>query len=72
MWGYKMAQFFFWDYDWVGLSSKTSQALSISQSALLLTLVEYPIDAHNPKQGFGVSDLIFRLSGYMFCIPERT
>lgn len=63
IWGYKMTQFFFWAYDWVGLSPKTSQALSISQSALLLTLVEYPIDAHNPKQGFGVSDLIFDYMG---------
>jgi len=63
MWGYKMTQFFFWAYDWVGLSSKTSQVLSISQSALLLTLVEYPIDAHNPKQGFGMSDLIFDYLG---------
>jgi hypothetical protein len=63
IWGYKMTQFFFWAYDWVGLSSKTSQALSISQSALLLTLVEYPIDAYNPKQGLGVSDLIFDYVG---------
>ena len=63
VWGYKMTQFFFWTYDWVGLSPKTSQALSICQSTLLLTLVEYPIDAHNPKQGFGVSDLIFDYLG---------
>ena len=63
MWGYKMTQFFFWAYDWVGLSSKTSQTLSMCQSALLLTLVEYPIDAHNPRQGFGVSDLIFDYLG---------
>jgi len=63
MWGYKMTQFFLWAYDWVGFSPKTSQALSVSQSVLLLTLVEYPIDAYNHKQGFGVSDLIFDYMG---------
>jgi len=72
MWGYKMTQFFLRAYDWVGLSSKTSQALSISQSALLLTLVEYPIDAYNPKQGFGVSDLIFDYMGIgLACVKEN-
>jgi len=71
MWGYKMTQFFFWAYDWVGLSSKTSQVLSISQSALLLTLVEYPIDAHNPKQGFGLSDLIFDYLGVSLAYMKK-
>lgn len=63
MWGYKMTQFYFWAYDWVGLSPKTGQALSIFQSVLLLTLVEFPIDAYNPDQGFGTSDLIFDYLG---------
>jgi hypothetical protein len=66
-----MTQFFFWAYDWVDLSSKTSQALSISQSALLLTLVEYSIDVYNPKQGFGISDLVFDYLGVGLAYMKR-
>jgi hypothetical protein len=63
MWGYKMTQFLFWAYRWAGFSSRASHAISISQTALVLTMVEYPIDAYNPKQGLGVSDLIFDYAG---------
>jgi len=63
MWGYKMTEFLFSTYQWTGLSSKASQILSMSESALILTAVEYPIDAYNPKQGLGVSDLIFDYLG---------
>lgn len=63
MWGYKMTQFLFSSYRWAGLSSKASHVISVSQTALVLTLVEFPIDAYNPKQGLGVSDLIFDYAG---------
>ena len=63
MWGYKMTQFFFGAYQWVGLSPRTGQLLSMVESALILTAVEYPVDAYNPKQGLGVSDLIFDYMG---------
>jgi len=71
LWGYKMTQFFYWTYDWVGFSPKTSQILSSSESALILTLVEYPIDAYNPKQGLGVSDLIFNYLGVGMAIVRK-
>jgi hypothetical protein len=63
LWGYRMTQFLYRAYDWVGFSPKTSQILSSSESGLILTLVEYPIDAYNPEQGLGVSDLIFDYLG---------
>ncbi len=63
MWGYKMTQFLFCSYRWAGFSSRASHAISISQTALVLTLVEYPVDAYNPKQGLGASDLIFDYAG---------
>jgi hypothetical protein len=63
MWGYKMTEFLLASYRWAGFSSKTTEILSLSESALILTLVEYPIDAYNPKQGLGVSDLIFDYLG---------
>jgi hypothetical protein len=71
MWGYKMTQFFYRVYDWVGFSRKTSQALSSSESALILTLVEYPIDAYNPKQGLGVSDLVFDYLGVGLAVAKK-
>ena len=63
MWGYKMTQFFFSTYHWTGLSPHTGELLSMVESALILTAVEYPVDAYNPKQGLGVSDLIFDYMG---------
>jgi hypothetical protein len=63
LWGYKMTQFLFWSYRWAGFSSKVSHIISISQTALVLTMVEYPVDAYNPKQGLGLSDLVFDYAG---------
>jgi hypothetical protein len=63
MWGYKMTQFLFSAYRWAGFSSKSSHVISISQTAFILTVVEYPVDAYNPQQGFGVSDLVFDYAG---------
>jgi len=71
MWGYKMTQFLYSTYDWVGFSPKTSRALSLSESALILTLVEYPIDAYNPEQGLGVSDLIFDYLGVGMAVAKK-
>jgi hypothetical protein len=58
LWGYRMTGFLFSTYRWAGFSGKASHVISISETALILTLVEYPIDAYNPEQGLGVSDLI--------------
>jgi hypothetical protein len=63
MWGYKMTQFLFWSYGWAGFSPKTSRLIAVSQTVLVLTMVEYPIDAYNPKQGLGLSDLAFDYAG---------
>jgi hypothetical protein len=63
IWGYKMTQFLFSAYRWAGFSAKAGHVISISQTAFILTMVEYPIDAYNPTQGFGVSDLVFDYAG---------
>ncbi len=73
VWGYKMTQFLFGAYRWAGFSGKQSRIISISQTALILTLVEYPIDAYNPQQGLGVSDLVFDYMGIgMAWVKERS
>lgn len=71
MWGYKMTQFLTWAYDWVGFSPKTNRALSLFQSSLILTLVEYPIDAYNPEQGLGISDLVFDYLGIGLAVAKK-
>jgi hypothetical protein len=63
LWGYKMTQFLFDAYRWSGFSAKASHAISVFQTAFVMTMVEYPIDAYNAKQGFGVSDLAFDYAG---------
>jgi hypothetical protein len=71
LWGYKMTQFLYWAYDWVGFSPKTSRTISLCESSLILTLVEYPIDAYNPQQGLGVSDLIFDYLGVGMALAKK-
>ena len=71
MWGYKMTQFLYCAYRWAGFSSKASHLISVSQTALVLTMVEYPIDAYNPKQGLGVSDLVFDYAGIGFAYAKE-
>jgi hypothetical protein len=71
MWGYRMTQFLFNAYRWSGFSTGASHVISVSQTALVLTMVEYPIDAYNPKQGLGVSDLIFDYAGIGLACAKR-
>lgn len=71
LWGYKMTQFLSCAYDWMSFSPKTSRALSLSESALILTLVEYPIDAYNPQQGLGISDLVFDYLGVGLAVAKK-
>jgi hypothetical protein len=72
VWGYKMTQFLLWSYGWAGFSPKTSRLIAVSQTAFVLTMVEYPIDAYNPKQGVGLSDLAFDYAGIgLACLKQR-
>ena len=71
MWGYRMTQFLFSAYRWSGFSDRASHAISVFQTAFVLTMVEYPIDAHNPDQGLGVSDLTFDYAGIGLAYLKR-
>ena len=71
LWGYKMTQFLFGAYRWSGFSTGASHAISTLQTAVVLTMVEYPIDAYNPQQGLGVSDLVFDYAGIGFAYAKR-
>ncbi len=60
---YKLAQFLVAGYGKLGYSEKTARILGFAEAAFIVTAVEFPIDAFNPDQGLGVSDLIFDYTG---------
>lgn len=50
-------------YRWTGVPPKKARLYGAVESAFLMTFVEMPMDAFNPTQGFGVSDLIADYAG---------
>lgn len=52
-------------YRWIGFEPQRARRLAALEAWLLTFLVEYPIDAYNPDQGFGVSDLLFNTAGVL-------
>ncbi|MCI0531254.1 MAG: hypothetical protein L0Y74_04830 [candidate division Zixibacteria bacterium] len=57
-------------YNWLGVSPERSALYSSLHTATIGTLVEYPIDAHNPLQGLGVSDLIADYAGSVLALGQ--
>lgn len=71
---YKLTQVFHSAYKALGFGEKTARILGMTEAAFIVTAVEYPIDAYNPTQGFGISDLIFDYTGILmayFKISDR-
>jgi len=62
---YKLTQALHSGYKGLGFSERTAKILGMAETALIVTAVEYPIDAYNPAQGFGISDLIFNYAGIL-------
>jgi len=60
---FKLTQLLHSGYKALGYSHKTALWLGMIETAFIVTAVEYPIDAYNPDQGFGVSDLFFDYGG---------
>lgn len=52
-------------YRWTGLSPAAARRLAALHAWVWTFLVEYPIDAYNPTQGFGASDLVFNTAGVL-------
>ena len=55
---YKLTQSFSSLYRRLGFSTKRGHILGALESALIMTAVEFPVDAFNPNQGFGMTDLV--------------
>ena len=62
---YKLTQALHSGYRALGFGEKTARILGMTEAAFIVTAVEFPIDAYNPTQGFGVSDLIFDYTGIL-------
>ncbi len=60
---YKLAQGFSSAYRVLGFSDGRARLLGMLEAAAIMTAVEFPLDAYNPKQGFGVTDLVANYIG---------
>lgn len=60
---YKLVQALHSGYSMIGYSNKTARIMGMIQAAIIVTAVEYPIDAYNPTQGFGVTDIVADYAG---------
>lgn len=52
-------------YRWIGMDKTKARRLAALEAWLWMFAVEYPIDACNPDQGFGVSDMLFNTAGVL-------
>ncbi len=62
---YQLTRALFTGYSWTGLSNTAARRLAAVHAWLWAFSVEYPIDAYNPTQGFGVSDLVSNTLGVL-------
>jgi hypothetical protein len=60
---YRLSQFIESGYRWSGVEAKRARLWGSAEAWFLTFLVEYPIDAYNPQQGLGVSDVLFNTMG---------
>ena len=62
---YRLTQVVDAGYRWIGMDRRSARRLAALEAWLWMFAVEYPIDAYNPDQGFGVSDLMFNTAGVL-------
>jgi hypothetical protein len=55
---YKLMQGISSAYRQVGISASSSRLAGAVEAALVMTAVEFPVDAYNPDQGLGITDLV--------------
>lgn len=60
---YKLAQLARQGYRWSGLSPAAAARAGAIQAAIYMSFVEFPLDAYNPRQGLGISDLLADFAG---------
>jgi len=60
---YKLTQGFSSAYRCLGFTDRKARLLGVLESALIMTAVEFPVDAYNPSQGLGVTDAVANYAG---------
>jgi hypothetical protein len=60
---YKLAQLTRQGFRWSGLSPAAAARAGALQAAVYMVFVEFPMDAYNPDQGFGLSDILADFAG---------
>ena len=55
---------------WSGFQDRTSRIIGGCFAGVIMTSVEYPIDAYNPYQGFGYTDMIANSIGIAFALSR--
>ncbi len=66
--GYKLTDGFRWLFRMLKMPQEKQLKYGALQSAIVLTLVEFPMDAFNPDQGFGASDIVLDYGGIGFAL----
>lgn len=61
--GYKLTQGFSSVYRGLGFTEGKARFLGVLESALIMTAIEFPVDAYNPTQGFGITDIVADYAG---------
>lgn len=69
---YKLTQALTSAYGVIGLKEKKARRIGAIEAALIMTAVEFPVDAFNPSQGMGVTDLIADYAGVGLAILKTS
>lgn len=68
--GYKLTDGFRWFFRMLKMPEEKQLKYGAIQAAIILTLVEFPMDAFNPDQGFGVSDFVLDYAGIGYALLD--
>lgn len=68
---YKLTQSFMTIFRTMGMSEDRIEMYAAIEAALMMTLVEYPLDAYNPGQGMGLTDLAFDAAGIAIALLKQ-
>ncbi len=68
--GYKLTDGFRWFFRMLKMPEEKQLRYGALQAAIILTLVEFPMDAFNPDQGFGISDFVLDYGGIGYALLD--
>lgn len=68
--GYKLTDGFRWFFRMLKMPEDKQLKYGALQAAIILTLVEFPMDSFNPDQGFGATDFVFDYGGIGYALLQ--